>query len=98
MSDLVMIIYYVLLQWQAYKCSYPLSRCLLVQAQDALLQLHWDPEILQLEYCAPVLDGNYQLLFAGPRVRMGMYEDVPLRIQPHTSSGRADYFGMLVNR
>ena len=71
---------------------------LCLQAQDALLHLHWDPDILQLDYCGPVLDRNDQLLFAGPRVRMGVYEGVPLRVQPHTVSGRADYFGRLVNR
>ncbi|KAK9862877.1 hypothetical protein WJX84_010365 [Apatococcus fuscideae] len=37
-------------------------------------------------------------MYAGPRVRMGIYEGAPLRIQPHTASGRADYFGRLVNR
>ncbi|KAK9862515.1 hypothetical protein WJX84_006776 [Apatococcus fuscideae] len=67
-------------------------------AQDALLQVHWEPEILQLDHCGPVLDMNDRILFAGPRVRMGVYEGVPTRIHPHTISGRADYFGMLVNR
>ncbi|KAK9861409.1 hypothetical protein WJX84_009398 [Apatococcus fuscideae] len=68
-----------------------------LQAQEALLQVHWEPDVLQLHHCCPVLSQD-RLLFVGPRVRMGMYEGTPVRIQPHTSSGRADYFGVLVNR
>lgn len=69
----------------------------MMQAQEALLQVHWEPDVLQLHHCCPVLSQD-RLLFVGPRVRMGMYEGTPVRIQPHTSSGRADYFGVLVNR
>lgn len=29
---------------------------------------------------------------------MGIWESVPNRVVPHTTSGRADYFGTLVNR
>lgn len=39
-----------------------------------------------------------ELLFRGPRVRMGIYRGSPTRIVPHTSTGRADFFGPLVNR
>ncbi len=69
-----------------------------LQAQEALLQAHWDPNVLLLQHCCPVLDSEDRVLYAGPRVRMGIYEGTPLRIQPHASSGRADYFGRLVNR
>ncbi|CAG9461590.1 unnamed protein product [Pedinophyceae sp. YPF-701] len=34
----------------------------------------------------------------GVPVRIGMYEGRPARVMPHPSSGRADYFGPLVNR
>jgi hypothetical protein len=37
-------------------------------------------------------------LFRGPRTRMGIYRGRPTRVVPHTSTGRADFFGPLVNR
>ena len=39
-----------------------------------------------------------QLLWRGPRVRMGMFEGRPAAVVPHPASGRADYFGRLCNR
>ena len=39
-----------------------------------------------------------QLLWRGPRVRMGMFEGQPVAVVPHPASGRADYFGTLCNR
>ena len=39
-----------------------------------------------------------QLLWRGPRVKMGMYEGSPTAVVPHPASGRADYFGILCNR
>ena len=39
-----------------------------------------------------------QLLWRGPRVRMGMFEGQPAAVMPHPASGRADYFGCLCNR
>jgi hypothetical protein len=32
----------------------------------------------------------------GPRVKMGMYSGTPTRVMPHTTTGRADYFGPMV--
>jgi hypothetical protein len=29
---------------------------------------------------------------------MGVYSSVPTRVMPHTTTGRADYFGPMVNR
>jgi hypothetical protein len=42
------------------------------------------------------MHGN--VVFRGPRVKMGIYSGVPTRVLPHSTSGRADYFGPLVNR
>ena len=39
-----------------------------------------------------------QLLWRGPRVRMGMFEGQPVSVAPHPASGRADYFGPVCNR
>ncbi len=33
------------------------------------------------------------LRFRGPRVKAGLYEGPPTRVNPHTTTGRADYFG-----
>ena len=42
------------------------------------------------------MHGN--VVFRGPKVKMGIYAGVPTRVVPHTTTGRADYFGPLVNR
>ena len=39
-----------------------------------------------------------QLLWRGPRVKMGLFEGSPTAVVPHPASGRADYFGTLCNR
>lgn len=39
-----------------------------------------------------------EVVWVGPRARMGICEAIPNRVVPHTTSGRADYFGPLVNR
>lgn len=33
----------------------------------------------------------------GPRVKMGVYSGMPTRVMPHTTTGRADYFGPMVS-
>ncbi len=55
-------------------------------------------QALELPKADEVFDDNNQAIFRGPRVRMGIYRGRPTRIVPHTSTGRADYFGPLVNR
>lgn len=40
------------------------------------------------------MHGN--VMFRGPRVKMGVYSGTPTRVIPHTTTGRADYFGPLV--
>ena len=39
-----------------------------------------------------------QLLWRGPRVRMGLFEGQPVAVSAHPASGRADYWGVLCNR
>jgi hypothetical protein len=41
---------------------------------------------------------NGTVVFRGPRAKMGIYSGVPSRVMPHNTTGRADYFGPLVNR
>ena len=36
-----------------------------------------------------------QLLWKGPRVRMGLFEGQPTLVAPNAASGRAEYFGPL---
>ena len=38
------------------------------------------------------------IVFRGPRAKMGIYSGLPTRVIPHNTTGRADYFGPLVNR
>ena len=58
----------------------------------------WGEDVLKIKQCRVLFGDRKQMLFAGPRVRMGLYEGVPARVCPHTTTGRADYFGPLVNR
>lgn len=39
-----------------------------------------------------------QVLWCGLRACMGLFQDVPVAVCPHRSTGRADYFGTFVNR
>lgn len=71
-----------------------------MQVQDLMMQqgTGWSPDVLGLPDCQPQLSACGRLVWYGPRVRMGMYEDAPTAVMPHSTSGRADYFGPLVNR
>ncbi|KAK9818038.1 hypothetical protein WJX72_006076 [[Myrmecia] bisecta] len=70
--------------------------CLLVQ--EALCEVHWGDDVLSLPPCKTIVGEQNQLLFRGPKAKMGVYEGTPTRVVPHTTTGRADYFGPLVNR
>ncbi|KAK9791857.1 hypothetical protein WJX73_005571 [Symbiochloris irregularis] len=70
--------------------------CLAVQ--EAMLQGTWSREVLALPNCGAASEHSNHILWYGPRVRMGLYEGEPTCIVPHATSGRADYFGPLVNR
>ena len=69
-----------------------------------MLDIPWDHDVMSLSPCLPKTDPKLApshqnfMFFAGPRVRMGIYEGKPIRVVPHTTSGRADYFGPFVNR
>lgn len=58
----------------------------------------WGEEVLRIPSCRVQYASRRQVLFNGPRVKMGIYEGIPTRVCPHSTSGRADYFGPLVNR
>lgn len=62
------------------------------------MQGMWSPEILQLPSCMIQTGQGDSIVWNGPRVRMGLSEGQPVRVTPHTTSGRADYFGPVVNR
>ena len=46
-----------------------------------------------LPHCQAQVGVKHGLLFAGPRVKMGIYEGIPTHVAPHTTTGSADYFG-----
>lgn len=47
--------------------------------------------------CEEERDMHGNVMFSGPRVKMGVYAGGPTRVMPHTTTGRADYFGPLVS-
>ena len=69
-----------------------------LQVQEEMVNEVWSDETLHLGPCLPVHGPGKEVLFVGPRVKMGIYEGRPNRICPHTTTGRADYFGPFVNR
>lgn len=71
-----------------------------MQVQTVMMQQGkgWSPEVLALPNCGPQVTEEGLLIWYGPRIRMGMCEGTPTSIMPHQTSGRADYFGPLVNR
>ncbi|KAK9802596.1 hypothetical protein WJX73_010556 [Symbiochloris irregularis] len=69
--------------------------CLLVQEQ--LMEAAWDGPILALPNCQVEIHDDV-MIWCGPRVRMGVCVGEPASVSPHMTSGRADYFGPLVNR
>ena len=66
--------------------------------QQQLLEGAWSDQVLALPGCGPALSSSMEVVWVGPRARMGISEAIPSRVVPHTTSGRADYFGPLVNR
>ncbi|DBA80596.1 TPA: hypothetical protein ACH3X1_007856 [Trebouxia sp. C0004] len=69
-----------------------------LQVQEEMLKVHWREDVLTLPHCQAQVGGRQGLIFIGPRIKMGIYEGVPTRVAPHTTTGSADYFGPLVNR
>lgn len=69
-----------------------------LQVQEELMGEVWGEDVLKLQACRVVYGDRKEMLFQGPRVRMGIYEGIPTRVCPNSTSGRADYFGPLVNR
>ncbi|DBB15937.1 TPA: hypothetical protein ACH3X3_003311 [Trebouxia sp. C0006] len=69
-----------------------------LQVQEEMLKVHWREDVLTLPHCQAQVGGRHGLIFIGPRIKMGIYEGIPTRIAPHTTTGSADYFGPLVNR
>ena len=67
-----------------------------VQVQDAMMQGMWPDEVLALPGCAAELGSASEVIWFGPRVRMGIFDGEPVRVLPHATSGRADYFGWAV--
>ena len=70
----------------------------MLQVQEEMVNEVWSDDTLKLGPCLPLHGPASQVLFMGPRVKMGIYEGRPNRICPHTTTGRADYFGPFVNR
>ncbi|KXZ45802.1 hypothetical protein GPECTOR_50g596 [Gonium pectorale] len=77
--------------------SEALEWCLMLQ--EIMMEVAWSPPMLSLpsmhEELHPLTGA---VLFRGPRIKAGMYQGVPTKVSPHSTTGRADYFGPLVNR
>ncbi|CAG9465154.1 unnamed protein product [Pedinophyceae sp. YPF-701] len=97
-------------RFNGYECQ-ELSGCFMVAfhtMQEALMwglalqlslpTLPWSPRLLKTREAAIETNAHGLVTNCGLRVRIGACEGVPIRIIPHIATGRADYFGPLVNR
>eukprot|EP00899_Mesostigma_viride_P014352 jgi/Mesvir1/22918/Mv19436-RA.1 len=76
--------------------------------QREAMDLPWSQKLLGEEHAAevikqgiPDIEGGLakdQVVFRGLRLQIGMCMDVPSDCQPHMATGRAAYFGPVVNR
>lgn len=71
-----------------------------VAIQNALMNVKWRRFILNvpgLENVYHYNQGDRITVFRGLKVKMGIELGVPVKIVPHSSTGRADYFGNIIN-
>ncbi|GIM09453.1 hypothetical protein Vretimale_13299, partial [Volvox reticuliferus] len=74
-----------------------LEWCLMLQ--ELMMEVAWTPSMLRLPAMQEELHPlTGTILFRGPRIKAGVYQGMPTRVSPHSTTGRADYFGPLVNR
>jgi hypothetical protein len=66
--------------------------------QQILLLADWTPQMLRLPPMKPEWGAGGALLHRGPRVKTGAFLGQPRQVSPHGTTGRADYWGELVNR
>ncbi|GIL87307.1 hypothetical protein Vretifemale_15371 [Volvox reticuliferus] len=67
--------------------------------QEWLLQADWPSDLLdEFESGRVVLGPSGRPLLRGFRAKVGIFTGVPLSVVPHATTGRADYFGAMVNR
>lgn len=63
-----------------------------------MLRGSWSKDILALPTCQTEVDAHSLVIWNGPRICMGICDGEPSLVCPHSTSGRADYFGPVVNR
>jgi hypothetical protein len=66
--------------------------------QQMLFYADWTPDMLRLPPMRPEWAADGSLLFQGPRLKTGIYQGPPRTVNTHSTTGRADYWGELVNR
>ncbi|CAG9463706.1 unnamed protein product [Pedinophyceae sp. YPF-701] len=66
--------------------------------QLALLGAHWPRKLLKSPCAAVERGSDGAVQRRGLRVRVGVCRGMPVKVLPHTATGRTDYFGPLVNR
>ncbi|CAG9465129.1 unnamed protein product [Pedinophyceae sp. YPF-701] len=69
-----------------------------IRLQEALVQAPWPEALMDIPGFEVELDKYGKLLFRGLTVKIGIFEGRPVKVEPHKITGRADYFGPLVNR
>ncbi|GIL44201.1 hypothetical protein Vafri_1723 [Volvox africanus] len=67
--------------------------------QEWLLQADWPSDLLdEFDAGRVILGPSGRPLLRGFRAKVGIFTGVPLSVVPHATTGRADYFGAMVNR
>ncbi|DBA91536.1 TPA: hypothetical protein ACH3X1_003159 [Trebouxia sp. C0004] len=69
-----------------------------ITLQLAMLKVEWSPLLELYELTAEFKDETGHTLMKGLSAKVGIFPGHMAKICPHTSTGRADYFGPAVNR
>mmetsp|Transcript_16783 Transcript_16783/g.53106 ORF Transcript_16783/g.53106 Transcript_16783/m.53106 type:complete len:1478 (+) Transcript_16783:56-4489(+) len=64
---------------------------------ETLLRVPWPQEILEHDAAAPIIDGEGEAIYSGPRVRMGGALGRAYRTVPSSRTGMAEYMGPIMN-
>jgi len=95
-------------QWGGYECeehsgdfliAFDESKSAVMWAlsvQEALVSVDWPEAITDSPSCETLMLGN-SVMFHGPRLKIGMATGSVMKKVPNAVTGRADYFGPLLN-
>eukprot|EP00899_Mesostigma_viride_P017482 jgi/Mesvir1/25735/Mv01917-RA.1 len=87
----------IYLPWPEMILDHPAAAEVLMPESIPVSMMTHDPP-LSIPVADEHSDKRDKFIYRGLRIKIGIYWDVPTRCMPHASTGRAAYFGPLMNR